>query len=104
MSGVKMITCCYCGARDVMRVAKGRRMALSCLTCGAPVRKMETVRADAPAPAPAEPAEKINRHKRPKHFDAVRKRKKKRKSASKRIWDVVEDIFDLDDVFDFDFD
>ncbi|MEM8752455.1 MAG: hypothetical protein AAGF90_05715 [Pseudomonadota bacterium] len=102
MTGVKMVTCCYCGARDVMRVGKGARVTLSCLTCGAPVKKVEEVRANAPAPAPIEPPKKINKHRRPKHFDAIRKRKKKRKSLFNRLVEEIDDVFDLDDIFDFD--
>ena len=106
MTGVKMITCCYCGARDVMRMGKGQRVALNCLTCGAPVRKMEMVKpkeavAAAAAP-PAKPPEKVNKHRRPKHFEAVKKRKKKRKSLLAGIIDEAEDFFDLDDWFDWD--
>lgn len=107
MTGVKMITCCYCGARDMMRMGKGTRVALNCLTCGAPVRKMEAVKASdaarAPAPTPVKPPDKVNKHRRPPHYDAIRKRKKKKKkSFFAKIWDEVDDVFDLDDIFDFD--
>lgn len=105
MTGVKMITCCYCGARDVMRMGKGARVALSCLTCGAPVKKMEAVTlAEAVAPhPPAKPPEKVNRHRRPDHFEAAKKRKKKRKSLLSRIIDEAEDFFDdWDDILDWD--
>ncbi|MEM7525254.1 MAG: hypothetical protein AAF360_16170 [Pseudomonadota bacterium] len=104
MTGVKMITCCYCGARDALRMGKGARVTLSCLTCGAPVRKMEDVRIDAPTqPVAAAPPKKVNKHRRPEHFDAFRKRKKKKKkSGFARLWDKVDDVFDLDDIFDFD--
>lgn len=102
MTGMKMVTCCYCGARDVMRVGKGARVTLSCLTCGAPVRKMETVKTDAPTPPPAETPKKVNRHRRPKHFEAIKRRKKKRKSIFARVLDELDDVFDLDDIFDFD--
>ena len=105
MTGVKMITCCYCGARDVMRMGKGARVTLSCLTCGAPVRKVEAMKpaeAVAAAPTPAKPPEKVNKHRRPKHFEAVKKRKKKRKSLLAHIVDEAEDFFDFDDWFDWD--
>lgn len=104
MTGVKMITCCYCGARDVMRMGKGERVTLTCLTCGAPVRKMEAVKvAEAAAPKPAAPVpEKVNKHRRPKHFEAAKKRKKKRKSLLAHIIDEAEDFFDFDDWLDWD--
>ena len=104
MTGVKMITCCYCGARDVMRMGKGSRVALNCLTCGAPVRKMEAVKVgEAAAPKPAAPIpEKVNKHRRPKHFEAAKKRKKKRKSLLAHIIDEAEDFFDFDDWLDWD--
>ena len=103
MTGLKMITCCYCGARDVMRMGKGQRVSLSCLTCGAPVKKVETVKVkDAIAAAPATPPEKVNKHRRPAHFEAAKKRKKKRKSLLAGILDEAEDFFDLDDWFDWD--
>lgn len=102
MTGVKMITCCYCGARDMFSMGKGKRVALSCLSCGAPVRKMETVRNDSPVPAPAPMPERVNKHRRRPHYEAVRKRKKKRKSLLSRVWDEIDDVLDLDDIFDFD--
>ena len=105
MTGMKMITCCYCGARNVMRMGKGTRIALSCLTCGAPVRKMEVIKPNDPPPSTSAPVpKKINRHKRPPHFEAAKKRKKhkKRKSLIARIWDEVDDVFDFDDWLDFD--
>lgn len=101
MTGVKMITCCYCGARDMVRMGKGERVTLSCLTCGAPVRKVETVKADAPPP-PERPPQKVNKHRKPKHFEAARKRKKKRGSLLSRLIDEAEEVFDFDDIFDFD--
>lgn len=103
MTGVKMISCCYCGARDVFRVGKGKRVMLSCLSCGAPVRKMEVVRNDAPSePGPVRVPERVNKHRKSDHYSAIRKRKKKRKSLISRVWDKVDDVFDLDDIFDFD--
>ena len=87
-----------------MRMGKGKRVTLSCLTCGAPVRKMEAVKMSAdPTPAAVRTPEKVNKHRRPPHYEAVKKRKKKKKkSLFSKIWDEVDDIFDLDDIFDFD--
>ncbi len=103
MTGVKMMTCCYCGARDVMRMGKGARVALSCLSCGAPVLKFEAMKpAEAPPPRAPLP-ERINRHQRRAPHEALLTRKrKKRSSLVERIWDKVEDVFDLDDLLDWD--
>lgn len=103
MTGVKMMTCCYCGARDVMSLGKGKRVALSCLTCGAPVVKFEQIKTNDPAPERAPLPERINKHQRRAPHEALSKRKrKKRSSLLDRIWDEVEDVFDFDDVFDWD--
>lgn len=98
-----MITCCFCGARDVMSMGKGERRSLSCLSCGAPMRKIEVIHQNEPLPKPARPApERPLKHKKPKYHEAYRKKrgKKRRKSMFARIWDEVDDILDVEDWFD----
>ncbi|MEM7268422.1 MAG: hypothetical protein AAF401_04110 [Pseudomonadota bacterium] len=102
MTGVKMITCCYCGARDMMQMGKGKRVTLTCLSCGAPIRKVEMIKASEAPRGDAKAPERINKHRKGKHFEAYKKRKKGKKSFFSRILDDADDIFDLDDLFDFD--
>ncbi|MFV0473967.1 MAG: hypothetical protein ACK5MQ_07125 [Pikeienuella sp.] len=96
MTGVTLITCCYCGARDVMRMGKGERRVLGCLSCGAPIRKIEPMKQGS-APAPAEPPKRLNKHRKKDRHHAWKKRKKKKSFLHK-----LTDAFDLDDIFDFD--
>lgn len=103
MTGVKMITCCFCGAREMMSMGKGQRRSLSCQSCGAPVHKVEMVHRNEPAPAPKQaPAKKhTGKYQPPKHKDAYRKKRGKRKKGFfEKLWDDVDDIFDVDDWFD----
>lgn len=101
MTGVKLITCCFCGARDVMTMGKGQRRTLSCLSCGAPMRRIEMIHRSEPAPAPAPVPERIHKHKAPKPHEAYKKKRGKRKKGLfAKIWDEVDDVFDIDDWFD----
>lgn len=101
MTAQKIATCCYCGARAAL-VLKGReRHELSCASCGAPLHDLKMLRADHGGqralvkPSRARNAPKSDYGKR---TDPARRRKKKRKSLKRRIfeeaWDVLEDIFD----------
>ena len=105
---LRVITCCYCGARSTLRREGGERLV--CHGCGAPVRRIEAVlskpkpRPGASAgPKPATPhrAEKPGEH----HWKdrPARRKKGKRKRGGLlhrlgRALDDVEDIFD--DIFD----
>lgn len=103
MSSTKLITCCYCGARDVMRVAKGERRTLTCLTCGAPMRKMEVVKSGAELPPRAATPDRINKHRKQGWHEAAHKKKKKRrKGVFAKLFDEAEDLFDIGDILDFD--
>ena len=89
-NSTKIATCCYCGARSVLKLTARDGHELACGSCGAPLHNLkwlkqghETPRRDAKrSPARAQP----------------RKQKKKRKSTFSRvvetIWDEIEDIFD----------
>ncbi|MGB0926309.1 MAG: hypothetical protein ACPGVA_03800 [Pikeienuella sp.] len=85
-----------------MSMGKGQRRSLSCLSCGAPMRKIEVIHRDEPAPAPKPPPKRGLKHKPPKHHEAYHKkrRKKRRKGLFEKLWDEVDDIFDVDDWFD----
>ena len=103
MTGVKMMTCCYCGARDMISLCKGKRVALSCLSCGGPVVKFETIKPAATSVPRAPLPDRLNRHQhRAPHEALFRRKRKKRPTLLARIWDKVEDVFDLDDIFDWD--
>ena len=83
-----------------MHIHKGSRRTLSCLTCGAPVRKFEPIKTGEP-PKPAKTPERINKHKKKGWHEAYgkKRKKKKRKSLIASVLDEVEDIFDFD-IFD----
>lgn len=109
MSGATLITCCYCGAEDIFKIHKGKRRTLACLSCGAPMRKMRTVRLDEARPAKAErkagtaanpQAPSRPGHKPAKHHAAYHRKRKKRKSWAAELWDELDDIFDVEDWFD----
>lgn len=88
----RLATCCYCGRRAVLRV---RDHALTCGSCGAPLRDMKRLRLD-PARAMASHAPAPQPRKLPR-----KTRSKSRKSVWKRIGKRLEDVFeDLEDLFD----
>ena len=120
MSGATLISCCYCGAQDIFKIHKGKRRQLSCLSCGAQMRKMSPVKVTEPGakPAPAaKPAtvakptvtgdkykskyEKYkSKYEKSKRHAAYHKKRKKKKGWVAELWDDLDDIFDIDDWFD----
>lgn len=110
MSGATLVSCCYCGAQDIFKIHKGKRRQLSCLSCGAQMRKMTPVKVAEPAPKPKpDPSPARNGHSRgeykskydkSKHHAAYHKKRKKKKGWVAELWDDLDDIFDIDDWFD----
>lgn len=119
MSGATLISCCYCGAQDIFKIHKGKRRQLSCLSCGAQMRKMTPVKVTEPvarpkpeaipAPARAEtPHDKYkskyekykSKYDKSKRHAAYHKKRKKKKGWMAELWDDLDDIFDIDDWFD----
>ena len=117
MSGATLISCCYCGAQDIFKVHKGKRRHLTCLSCGAPMRKMSPIKVTqtaakptpAPEPAAAKPVgdtykskyEKYKaKYEKSKHHAAYHRKRKKKKGWVADLWDELDDIFDIDDWFD----
>ncbi len=102
MSGATLISCCYCGAQDIFKVHKGKRRQLSCLSCGAQMRKMTPIKVTEPAPQ-ARPHEKPDyrtKYRKPKYHEAYHKKRKKKKGWVAELWDDLDDIFDIEDWFD----
>lgn len=106
--GLKVVTCCYCGARSTLSAEGGQRLV--CHGCGAPLKRIEALspksmpRPGASAgPKPARPhrAERPGEHHW-KDRPARRKKGKRRKGgllhrlgkAFDELEDIVDDIFD----------
>lgn len=88
-------TCCYCGNRTRLDLAGGRRSELACASCAAPLRQMKPLKVHdhtqtIPPAGRAGPPQKLRGSE--KHSA---KRKKKRKSAAKRFFDLAEEILDI---------
>ena len=103
MPAIKIVTCCYCGAREALVLASETRHELACGNCGAPLRQLKMLRkaavpVTAPAATPTRPEPKKHAQKRDKF---TRNRPKKKSKFSKlrselieEVWDFIEDIFD----------
>lgn len=103
----KIVTCCYCGARAVLVIAKHGRHELSCSRCAAPLHEMKML------PVTKTPTKEVERELiRSSPVRAAKKSepRKVRKSSSKRkkskrgfkfFKDVFEDTFEfVEDIFD----
>ena len=107
----KVATCSYCGTRAALVLDQGRH-ELVCQACGAPLHELKALpvkegrtresRPHAPARPPhrwsdSERARKPG-HDRPKYDRKAHKKRKKRKSLTKKLFeeavDLIEDIFD----------
>ena len=86
----KIATCCYCGSRTVLNLAGRARHELACGRCGAPLRVMKSLRAD--APFDARPIERREPHPEPRGY-----RRRKPKPLAARLLDLAEDVFDAFD-------
>ncbi len=105
--GQRVVICCYCDARSLLPATGAARLV--CHGCGAPIRVIERLEAshlgrakprDAKA-EPARPALEPNAHQKKDYANTRRKKKNKRqKSLLHRIGDVLDDVADLDDLFD----
>ena len=102
---MKIVTCCYCGARSTLATRPGER--LLCHGCGAAITKLEAFqpdierhkksRKDGRKPAIPHHAERENGHL-PKDRPA---RRKKGKRKQRSVWHFVGEAFDdIDDIFD----
>ncbi|MFY0692239.1 MAG: hypothetical protein JXR14_10010 [Paracoccaceae bacterium] len=91
---VKIATCCYCGARTMLKPTARDGHELACASCAAPLHEMKWLKMPDREP-PKRTAE------RPSSY-APRPRKPKRKTHKIRrlkdwledAWDEIEDIFD----------
>ena len=73
-------TCCYCGARAVVKLKGKRRNELTCESCGATLNNLEAAKVG-------------SKKSRSKDRDDDERQPFWRR-ALKDIWDEVEDIFD----------
>jgi hypothetical protein len=104
---IRIVTCCYCGARSTLGAEGGRRLV--CHGCGAPIRRIETLAPKAVSRAGASagrkraiphPAEAPGRHL-PKDRPARRKRGKRRRGGLlHRLGKTFDDLDDIFDLFD----
>lgn len=104
---MRVITCCYCGARSTLSSKRATRLV--CHGCGAAIRKIETLqpdfermkkRTDRRKPAIPHRAERPHDHLAKDRPVRRKKGKRKQRSVWSRLSDQVDDIFDLDDLFD----
>ena len=86
----KIATCCYCGSRTVLNLAGRTRHELACGRCGAPLRVMRSLRAD--APFEPRPIERRESYPEPRGY-----RRRKPKPLAARLVDLAEDMFDAFD-------
>lgn len=107
--GVKLIRCCYCSAQSTLGRGAQR---LVCHGCGAPIRVIEHVAPPVSRkpksrtgakPAIPHPAERPHAHLAKDRPSRRKKGKRKARSIWSRIGDAfddIDDLFDLDDIFD----
>ena len=104
---IKLVTCCYCGARSTLVLAPGER--LLCHGCGAPINHIAPLQPDVekrrkkrsgPKPAIPHPAERGREHL-PKDRPVRRKKgKRKKRSIWYHIGEAFDDFDDILDIFD----
>ncbi|MEM9139798.1 MAG: hypothetical protein AAGB15_08185 [Pseudomonadota bacterium] len=105
---IKMVTCCYCGARSTLPTDRAQRLV--CHGCGAAMKKIEALQPTFEKqksskthakPAAPHPAEREGRRLKDKDRPARRKKGKKRQvTIWHRLRDAVDDLDDVFDIFD----
>lgn len=106
---LRIVTCCYCGARSTLPAKLKRKERLVCSGCGAAIERIEAIQpvlerarrsGDRAKPAAPHPAERPGDHL-PKDRPARRRKGKRRRSMWYNIREAFDDIEDLvDDIFD----
>lgn len=104
--GQRVVICCYCDARSLLPATGAARLV--CHGCGAPIRVIQRFEPshlgrakprDA-KPDPVRPALEPDAHPKKDYANKRRKKKKRKDSLLHRIGDVLDDVADLDDLFD----
>ncbi len=93
--GTKIATCCYCGSRAALTLRGKLQHELACASCGAPLHELKQM------PVSVQQVEKSQHYEIPRSHNKYKKSKKKykknRKSWGKKLFDDLDDIFDLFD-------
>ncbi|MEM9045018.1 MAG: hypothetical protein AAGC81_09990 [Pseudomonadota bacterium] len=105
--GSRVVICCYCDSRSLL--PKGESGRLVCHGCGAPISVIERLepshnrKSKSKKRAQIRPAEHAGAHASGDYSYRRQKSKKgrKRKGLLYHLHDAVDDIFELDDLFDF---
>ncbi len=106
---MRIITCCYCGARSTLERSKERDLV--CHGCGASIQKLEGLQPvlerihKTPGDSEKRKKPSIPHHaeKPRKHLEKDRpaRRKKGKRKKKRSMWYHVREAFDdLDDIFD----
>jgi hypothetical protein len=104
---LKIVTCCYCGARSTLRPEGGQRLV--CHGCGAPIRRIEALaakpmprpgKASGRKPATPHPAERPGDHLAKDRPARRKKGKRKRGGLLHRLGKTFDDLDDIFDLFD----
>ena len=105
--GPKIATCCYCGTRAALKLHGKVQHELACSSCGAPLHDLKmmpvTERSQERHYSKPLKQKKTKGHKKYDKDDYYRlkdmkkKKSKKSKSWGKKLFDGVDDIFDLFD-------
>ncbi|MEM7669069.1 MAG: hypothetical protein AAF317_07940 [Pseudomonadota bacterium] len=106
--GERVIICCYCDSRSLIPRDPGPRLV--CHGCGAPVKVIEALepshrsRKRDPGVKRQPPRRAKDRDDHAGHHDACRRRKSKKGRKPRgllyRLHDALDDVLDLDDLFD----
>lgn len=94
-NSTKIATCCYCGARSLLKLTARDGHELACGSCGAPLHDLKWLKTpapDLPKRTPSRP--KTKEHSKPRPVKRVKRRKSRWKELVEDIWDEIEDIFD----------
>ncbi len=88
-NSTKIATCCYCGARSVLKLTARDGHELACGSCGAPLHEMKWLKRPEPLERKRSTAPVTTRPRK-----SPKRRKPGWKKLVENIWDEIEDIFD----------
>ncbi|MEO9574634.1 MAG: hypothetical protein ABJ263_03780 [Tateyamaria sp.] len=96
----KIATCCYCGTRAALVMARDGRHELACSNCGAPLHDLKMLPRDTRGDRELVKPSAL-RQKGSKKTKLPKPAKKKAKRKKSRWGDLFEDAFDIiEDIFD----
>ncbi|NNK77332.1 MAG: hypothetical protein HKP40_01340 [Litoreibacter sp.] len=91
---IKIATCCYCGARTMLKPTARDGHELACASCAAPLHEMKWLKMPEREEPKRLPKRRVASAARPRKLKRKKHKLHRLKDWLEDAWDEIEDIFD----------